>query len=77
MDPHAPWLQHTVDDLEILNDVVGCVNEEAGDDCVKAALVLWPGIHLLHTRAHVAAAHQSLGVRPSNRLLSGASLICY
>lgn len=42
----APHLENVVDDLQVLDDVVCCVDEEAGGHAVVRALVLGPRVDL-------------------------------
>lgn len=42
--------------LQVLQDVVGGVDEEAGDHGIKAPRHLWPGVYLLHRGKGGAAA---------------------
>ena len=43
----SPYHEHVVDDLEVLNDIVRRVDEEASDDTVECILMLGCRVHLV------------------------------
>ena len=58
VDPGSTLLQHLVDDLDELEDVVGAVNEEAGDDTVLTGDILGTRVHV----QEVSSSHGELGI---------------
>ena len=46
IDPHPADLQYVCDDSEVLVKHGGCVDEKAGDDRVKAAVLVGGAVHL-------------------------------
>jgi len=58
VDPSASLLQHLVDGLDELDNVVSTVDEEACDDTVLAGDILWTGVHI----KEVTSCHGELGI---------------